>query len=667
MVKEKQANKYPIRASWFLVWILIISSMPALVAESKNGKQTVRLGEWNISSYEFNAGSYRGAARKSDGSQIDIEICMNAERFNIRRFDLDDNSRTFEVKGLGKAKYRVDNILNMQQVSGIMLPICLRHVLRFTYKEQHFAISTMEEVTRKTFGSIQERRAFIKSAIAKAQEEAPPDELVSFAKLLVGAPVEFRTYRVATEYPTVEAAVEGGKLEVLKRSSIFKEGDYGWYLHARPGQSAKFRIRFPAKEFTVTSQGIEATGGSEVLAGNVLTVNDRKAIFDEKGIALVEYGEIENGHMLRIEYDGWQRERRTFSANIFLRWGRPEEEWLNGSYFPLAPKLENPTVEACIRSILRDLEIAHDPDRDCWVTSRGQTRGYIPSWNDIAALEGLELRDFPRLQSIDRQDLSTHWVKHSFERYFSSTPNTSYYELLTLELAKAIQDRLANPRYGAKLWEDIRTHRKDDPSGWHSPQSVYNLAYFWEHFPQLRDGNPLQCVLDYWVNAMEKNPDPVCRYGKGATSYAHDQYPHAYALAALHIGYKVFKKEEYLKARDRQMERLKELFEQKGFLNAISSKDGWVREPDKWHYQHYLQPICEAVALYGQACAFIDDKDGLTLSREWITAALAREGQEGKNPFHNYQAATFKDRCGMLAVLRGKAAYLMVPIEEQIE
>jgi hypothetical protein len=42
---------------------------------------------------------------------------------------------------------------------------------------------------------------------------------------------------------------------------------------------------------------------------------------------------------------------------------------------------------------------------------------------------------------------------------------------------------------------------------------------------------------------------------------------------------------------------------------------------------------------------------------------LTREGPEGRNAFRNYESATFKDRCGMIAVLRGEAPYLSLPFD----
>jgi hypothetical protein len=76
--------------------------------------------------------------------------------------------------------------------------------------------------------------------------------------------------------------------------------------------------------------------------------------------------------------------------------------------------------------------------------------------------------------------------------------------------------------------------------------------------------------------------------------------------------------------------------------------------------------MCEAVSLYGQVCALIGDEKGLKQAQDWIKAALTREGTQGKNPFRNYESATFKDRCGFIAVLRGKSAFSELPLKKDV-
>ena len=264
------------------------------------------------------------------------------------------------------------------------------------------------------------------------------------------------------------------------------------------------------------------------------------------------------------------------------------------------------------------------------------------------------------------EDSTAGWFEHFFEVWWwekTQHNSTVSKNAPPQELAARIIDSVDSATYTRVLWVDISDPRKDGLSGWHSPQPVYGLTVLWNRFPKLRSKNPLEKILDYWVKAIQKRPQPVHFYGKMAVEVDPSMIQLGYAIAAMHNGYKHFKKPEYLQARNTLLSRMRDAYNENGMLGAMENKIAWSRTRVSGVSDATLLEMCVAVSIYGQTCVFLEDEKGLRTAQGWVLAALAREGQEGKNPFHNYESATFADRCGMLAVMRKTTAYL-TPLEE---
>ena len=165
---------------------------------------------------------------------------------------------------------------------------------------------------------------------------------------------------------------------------------------------------------------------------------------------------------------------------------------------------------------------------------------------------------------------------------------------------------------------------------------------------------------------MKENPDPVEYEGKTSIWIDSSIYSRVYAIAALNLGYELFKKPEYKEACDVQIKRFRESLQEKGFLDSIINLEGWKDKtlgltPDR------EGQMCEAVSLYGQVCVLIGDNEGLKQAQNWIITALTREGVPNENPFRNYESAPFKDRCGFIAVLRGMSSFsILLPGRDEL-
>jgi hypothetical protein len=666
---KKQRKSSSKSTQVFIVGLVVVCIVVQTHArtDNTNQMQSVQIGQWTITSNSFDTYDnpvWRGTAAKSDTNQIRISIYKQPLKQNSFT-GIKKAEAAMNLPGIGEALFQAEEIPFTQQSLESPLKVRLRHLLIRTLNQQKFIFERTMEYSRSS-GTLQTKGQFVQDSIAKALSGASSDPLISFTQLFFSNRLELGKCGIAKDYPIVEAAIDSNQYAQLKRSPIFKNSDYGWNLSAQPGQSVKFRIHFLTDGIIATTYGLEIKNGYELLAGNKITIDDKEFTFDDKGTAEIEYGNLRSPDMLVIKYKGWNSNDRIFRGHIFLRWGRPEETWLQNNYFPLAQRLAKPTSESCIENILHDLNIAFDWDRNCWIESQGeQNDQYYADWSDTIALGGLDLQNYPQLKSINIKQIKDKWLKLYCENAFTKTPyqNTGK---ITLNEIKIIQESLVNPQYGQKLWEKMIPYRDNEPNGWHSPFEVYMLTYLWNEFPDLRNENPLEKVLDFWIQAIKENPNPVHTFGKSAVEIDNNLYSRGYAIAALHMGYKIFGKTEYKVARDIQMEQFRSYLKKKGFLDSITKLQGWVLEPDKWNYSNNCQPICEAISLYGQTCAFIGDTEGLNLAQEWIKTALTGTGPEGKNPFRNYETAKFKDRCGFIAVLRGKSAYLSPPLEQEI-
>jgi hypothetical protein len=663
----------------FRIDSVLLCAMASLCAAQIPARQTVSMGEWAIQSVSFDTDTimppggrvrqreevplWRGTARKDGASPVRIVISPEEKAIELFTFGIrfSQYSRPVEVAGVDEARFEVLDAGRVSQEPSPVQPVCLQHRLACRFHDQFFAFDRTVDHGKLPSSEPSERK-YLEGLASRAVSQAPSDPLITFAQEFFRSHLELGTCGITKGYPTLKASIDGGTFTTLKRAAIFKDADYAWDLPAHPGQSVALSIQFPATGVIATTDGLRTNDDPGALAGRHISLDTCESAFDDEGIALLRYGTIQTPHKLVVKYRGWRRDAQTFTGNIFLRWGRPEEAWLANNYYPLAPKVSDPTPEACIRAVLQDLESAFDFDLDRWLTARGAGRGtYDPDWIDCAALEGLDLAGLPHLQTLDRTQTLRSWLREqpsaALRRMADSVPKTP----LSVERAKMLLQNLASPEYGPRLWEDLTPFAADAPCGWHSPQSVYVLACLWKGYPVLRQDNPLEKTLDYWVDAIAKSPDPVGVHGKGTVRIEHDLCSHGYAAAALHLGHELLSKIQYEAACKVQMERLNAYMREMGFQDAMMNRAKWTRER-----QPLIGcPMCEAISLYGQTAAFVEDKAALEHAQRWIQAALAGTGPEGNEAFRNYESATFRDRCGMIAVLRSRAAYLSLPFVPQ--
>lgn len=337
--------------------------------------------------------------------------------------------------------------------------------------------------------------------------------------------------------------------------------------------------------------------------------------------------------------------------------------------------------QEAINVLLRDLEAMYDSDTKSFLRYDGvaaQEFGgkYRPAWPDLAALSGVRLNDHRQLYLLYHEGFSDlesfvsfvnpNWLPLGAQGPFAYNVGDRIKDQHQLAdgqqiadvLLEALHSEARHPQLqGALPLDKTIGHRR---VSWHSPHLVYALSVIHRRFPDLRSKTDLKTILDFWVQDMAQHPDPV-RWAENATA-AHDRSPYSrlYTIAALHVGSQLFDEEKYAAARDAQFERMRQLLEESGVLRAIREKTGWSH-PDGWAFTLYQRPMTEAVSAYGQACVLLGRERGLREAQDWIVAALdKREGDD--SPLINYRGATFAQRCGMIAVLRGRAAMLTPPL-----
>lgn len=300
---------------------------------------------------------------------------------------------------------------------------------------------------------------------------------------------------------------------------------------------------------------------------------------------------------------------------------------------------------------------------------------YRAAWPNLAALEGLSLKGHRQLHMLYHEGASG---RESFVSFIN--PNwlplgaQGPFAYNVGERIKALGKSPGGSKVAAVLleatnWEAENAQRQGSiplanpighkPTGWHNPHLVYALAVIHQRYPDLRSKTGLKTTLDFWVKDMPEHPDPV-RYSENATTVNdHSTIARLYAIAALDLGTKLLGDKRYAQARDAQFKRMSAVLEESGVLKAIRQKKGW-RHPRGWAFTRYQRPMTEAASGYGQACALLGDKQGLKQAQDWIVAAMEKSG--GKDDPHiNYNGATFAERCGMVAVLRGRASMLTPP------
>lgn len=654
------------------LFVVMFWAFPSLfAAQPLEPEQKTVIGKWTISAGRFVADRgflWTAQAKHEDGSYVALTMQKVLPADEIL-FDEGMEVTTIDIVGVGKVKCGVSVKSYMSETQQAPRPNTLadfRVQRTFGWQEKGQAVVLERETMFKDDdlkGSADMTRQVsgydlpddLKPIVRVAAAQAATDPAIDLLRALRQQRAVLWRGAVATDKPTVEASVDGEDFVALQAApQIEKFPGMAWKLPAQPGQTVSLRVHFPAREFLVTSFGIEEQQNPGALAGRKIKVSEKQGVIEDNGIATINCGKLANPKALSLQMMDWGQTGYRFDGSIYLRWGRREEQWLDRMQFPLSASVGIP-------AILQDLEMAYDPDRDQWATLRDERYVrdvHTPDWADIAALRGLDLSKFPHLQDLANTGSIWPWVyRNDYEMVSVGASLDQHLKSLSPALAEMLLAHIGNLRKGQILWEDMK---EDKLSSWHSPHRVLALAALWDGYPSLRTQNPLERVLDYWVTAMRRNPDPIHQMGKGI-SYDLSMSSRGQAIAALHIGHRVFKKAEYAQVRDLQMERLRESLKANGILNAMKNKLGLCADPTSPRVSWNWQTMCGPVSIYGQTCAYVGDDAGMKVAQDWIRAALAREGKEGENPFRNYQTATFSERCGMIAVLRGKAAYLTAP------
>ena len=511
---------------------------------------------------------------------------------------------------------------------------------------------------------------------ARLLDEAAWSPAFDLLKLLAREKVELDRRVVAKAPLEVSASVDGAEFVFLQRA---RKRDYSWLLPARPGQRIELVVQFQPRRYVVTTRGIEWSEDLAALAGAEARIHQspggtgqynaseladyRTAGFDDRGAVRLSYGPIGSERELRFVATGWKEGNAYVAGTLLLRWGRSEEQRLDSGRFPLAPPPRSSSHNQRVRAILSDLEAAWDPDRASFFRNWGSKWGSLCRLSDRCALRGLDLSAFPHLSSAVDGDEVLPWFAAVFPFYVQENdPRYWEHRPLARELAEALVAQAG--KWGlARPFAQFRGE-----TGWHGPREVYGLAVLRNKVPKVGQAADVQAILDYWVKAISERALPVRNSEGGSQGLDDSPESLGYAAAALHLGWQDFHKPEYAHARDLVMDAMRSLRKGESYYEALAQKKSWreTRDPpgpdsDPESFESEWQAMCPFVSIYGQTCAFIGDEVELRKAQDWIKAALMREGPEGDNPFRNYRAASFGDRCGMIAVLRGKAAYLEVP------
>jgi len=464
------------------------------------------------------------------------------------------------------------------------------------------------------------------------------------------------------DYPEVAASIDGGAhvpLESRKARSSFRE----WILPARPGQRVAFRLRFPGRRRTFRPRRLEEDTSEGVLEGHPIalwqhppgTNNPKRGTplqvqteVDSNGMAWLDYGTLKTARALVLGFPNWRFSSQDVLGFIRLRWGRPVEDWLESGRFALTPA-ENGGNEALLAALLRDLDAAYDPDREAFLERRGRSRTASFSERELWALSGLDIDSCPALRRAYRPPSLVGWMVREFWHPARTAGLDSLDEGIPLgeEGASRLLDQVGGPGHARDLWNPLGS--PEVLGGWHSPKSVFLLALLWEAYPRLRSRNPLRRTLDFWVDAIQVSPYPVASGGKTRryTPVVHPLGLSA-AAAALHIGHRAIGDEGYTKALDAVLEALRAVPEGCPFYDALTAGTPYESVDESGVIRANPRRMCDFVALYGQLCALIGDEAELEKARAWIRAALLRRG----DAFTNYEQATFRQRCGMVATLR---------------
>jgi len=328
---------------------------------------------WTVGAVELSihfGGEWYGSVKDENGQRVWIYIYADPKRpFHYERFrrvidyltygnpeGVPENVHELEVEGAGKVLFSVDEARpgrGVQRPAQVRVPPDYGRVFYWTKDGQYIILDssigrfyeTGERENKDTAKlSEEEKKAITDKAREEAVSAAAQDPAVGLLKAMASDdPVLMRT-GLATDYPRVEASVDGAQYEELRKADKFKGADCGWTLDARAGQKVSFRVRFPAGLFVVTGHGIMGKEDAGALAGQSVRMREKpdlqakrgtgtdqleegwvEAQIGKDGAATIEYGAIRSGQPIQFSFTGWRKTGQAFLGQIILSGGEGEK------------------------------------------------------------------------------------------------------------------------------------------------------------------------------------------------------------------------------------------------------------------------------------------------------------------------------------------------------
>ncbi len=465
---------------------------------------SVQLGRWTIA--PARDGLFEAIA--SDEPNIQIEITPDGEDVKVPA-----DAAELAVPAAGAVFVHVEADVSPVQMQQTFNDVYVRKEFYCRQPEQWIVLTsfvdtrtwrvpTKAQSLADALSRLPSRAAlkqFAESVKAEVIASIEADPALNLLQLMLREKIILGTRVYVTGPPTVEASVDGAPFARLRSTPGMKGGDDGWILPAQPGQRVVFRFTQRCTRDVVTTYGINVIEDEGALRGTTVWLREyppghardsnaespwTKSAIDEHGVAIMDYGVLKSPLLLEMQRGTPRRDRRP--RHIYLRWGRPEEAWLDNLYFPVTPPVAEQT-EDIIRAIVDRLEASYDWDRGEFLDVRARNQTYEPTPSDAYALEGINLAPWPRLSAAMPVDDFSTWIERTFDRVLDRSDATPG-DLDASVLAGMALDAAQSPKYGPTLWEDLSGSRPEESFGWHDPRIVYGLAVLSERFPTFATG-----------------------------------------------------------------------------------------------------------------------------------------------------------------------------------
>ncbi len=353
------------------------------------------------------------------------------------------------------------------------------------------------------------------------------------------------SYDCGTDFPQVTATVDGAAPIELEGRSGIRGSDWSWALPARPGQEVELTVRMRAANFTVTTQGIERTDEADALHhAQVSAMKGGQSLtgeLDAQGATRVHIGKMEDSRQISLRIPWCYGTDGGFAGYLRLRWGRPEEQWLDTGLYPMAGAPNDRSADSSLVTLASDLDAAFDPDTGYWFERWGSTRLYRPERADLGSVAGPNAPGLRHPLDTGKTEDAGDWT-YRFDLRGGDLNTTSWPRVTIPQLRECVRDSIRKWG-GPELWDPLAG--QDGRRGWHHARKVCGLALLWRRFPELRADIPLERTLDFWCESLKTQPFPLDRPAMAGYLEDRSAYSLACAVVALHIGHQTFPKPEY--------------------------------------------------------------------------------------------------------------------------